>query len=268
MATGLQRSPGGKGLNQAVIAARAGAEVHFMAALGPEPETALIRDTLAREPLAACHLVDVGAPTDLSSLMVAPDGENCIVSTGACCDTLGENAAIRFVSAMRADDILLMQGNLREPVTRAAMQAARARGARIMLNTAPIRWDYAAVAPFCDLVIANRHEARAITGHANPHEAAAALAPAPALAIVTLGAEGCLLAAPQPRLFPAQPARALDTTGAGDVFCGALAAAWARGAALPQAILRAQRAAAISVGREGCFGSFPTAQEMKQDVLF
>ena len=264
MATGLLRSPGGKGLNQAVIAARAGAEVHFMAPLGTEPETALIRDTLAREPIAKTQFVDVGAPTDLSSLMVAPDGENCIVSTGACCDALGEDAAIRFVSAMRTDDILLMQGNLREPVTRAAMLAARALGARIMLNTAPIRWDYTAVAVLADLVVANRLEAHAITGHANPREAAATLAPA----IVTLGAEGCLLATPQPRHFPAEPVHAVDTTGAGDVFCGALAAAWAKGATLPDAVTYAQRAAAISVGREGCFGSFPTGQEMKQDVLF
>lgn len=249
MATGLQRSPGGKGLNQAVIAARAGAEVHFLAPLGTEPETALIRDALAQEPLAACHLVDVGAPTDLSSLMVAPDGENCIVSTGACCDALGEAQALAFVAGMRAGDLLLMQGNLAEPVTLAAIRAARALGAKIMLNTAPLRWDYAALLPLCTLAVANRHEAEALPA-----------LPRAAAAIVTLGPAGCRLG---PRHFPAPPVTAIDTTGAGDVFCGVLAAHTARGIPLEEAIPRAQAAAALSVTRAGCFPSFPGRQELK-----
>ncbi len=268
MATGLLRSPGGKGLNQAVIAARAGAEVHFMAPLGTEPETALIRDALAGEPLAGIHLVDVGMPTDLSSLMVAPDGENCIVSTGACCDALGEDVAVRFVSAMRTDDILLMQGNLRESVTRAAMQAARVLGAQVMLNTAPIRWDYSEVAKLTDLVVANWHEASTITGEDGIYEAIRAFPgmdryPYPAL-IVTLGSDGCVASSYRITPYPAQPVdRVVDTTGAGDVFCGVLAAMWAtRVGPWGPWIDAAQRAAAIAVSRPGCFASFPTAPEL------
>jgi ribokinase len=263
MATGILRSPGGKGLNQAVVAARAGAEVRFLAPLGTEPETALIRDTLAAEGLHALW-AETGAPTDLSSLMVAPDGENCIVSTGACCDSLGHDHAEPFLAALRPGDLLLMQGNLRLEVTLAAAQAARRLGARVMLNTAPLRWDYAGLLPLCDLVVANRFEARTITGEADPQAAALALG---GTAIVTLGAQGCLLADPALHRFPAVEAQAIDTTGAGDVFCGTLAAAWAQGALLPGAIAAAQRAAAISVTREGCFGSFPTKEESKH-VLF
>ena len=265
MATGILRSPGGKGLNQAIIAARAGADIRFLAPLGTEPETALIRITVAAENLHAIW-ADTGAPTDLSSLMVAPDGENCIISTGASCDSLGHDAAQDFVAAMQPRDVLLMQGNLRADVTLAAARAAKARAGRVMLNTAPLRWNYTALLPLCDLVIANRFEAVTITGHHTPPQAATALAQGGA-AIVTLGAEGCLLANPTPHLFPAEPVAALDTTGAGDVFCGVLAAAWAMDKALPDAIAAAQRAAAISVGREGCFGSFPTKEEIKR-VLF
>ncbi len=265
MATGILRSPGGKGLNQAVVAARAGAEVRLLAAIGTEPETALIRDTVAAEHLSATWITP-GAPTDLSSLMVAPDGENCIVSTGACCDALGHDAAQGFVAGMQQGDILLMQGNLRLDITLAAARAARTLGARVMLNTAPLRWPYAELLPLCDLVVANRFEARTLTGRDTPREAVRALAPRGA-AIVTLGAEGCLLADPALQAFPAERVTAVDTTGAGDVFCGMLAAAWAQGRGLPEAIRAAQRAAGISVGREGCFGSFPNKEESK-NVLF
>lgn len=260
MATGSLRSPGGKGLNQAVVAARAGAEVHFMAPLGREPETSLIRDAIAAEGLDAIW-VQTGAPTDLSSLMVAPDGENCIVSTGACCDSLGIGPALDFVARLEAGDVLLMQGNLRLDVTLAAARAARVRRGRVMLNTAPLRWDFSELLPLCDLVVANSFEAQAITGHDTPGVAARALAGAGA-AVVTLGGAGCVLADPTIQAFAAEPAAAVDTTGAGDVFCGVLAACWAAGTALPAAIARAQRAAAISVGRAGCFGAFPSRAEL------
>ena len=88
-------------------------------------------------------------------------------------------------------------------------------------------------------------------------------------AFVACDADGpiAVLADPTARLFPAERVVAIDTTGAGDVFTGVLAAAWAMGKAVPDAIAAAQRAAAISVGREGCFGSFPTKEEIKR-VLF
>ena len=268
MATGIQRSAGGKGLNQAVVAARAGAGVHFLAPLGDEPETSLIREAVAAERLDVTWVL-TGAPTDLSSLMVAPDGENCIVSTGACCDSLGIGPALDFVARLEAGDVLLMQGNLRLDVTLAAARAARVLGGRVMLNTAPLRWDFSELLPLCDLVVANSFEAQAITGHDTPGVAARALARALAgalagagAAVVTLGGAGCVLADPAIQAFAAEPAAAVDTTGAGDVFCGVLAACWAAGAALPAAIARAQRAAAISVGRAGCFGAFPSRAEL------
>ncbi len=260
MATGIQRSPGGKGLNQAVMAARAGAEVHFLAPLGDESETSLIRDAVAAEGLDA-EWVMTGAPTDLSSLMVAPDGENCIVSTGACCDSLGLGPALDFVARVAAGDVLLLQGNLRLDVTLAAVRLARTQGGRVMLNTAPLRWDFSALLPLCDLVVANRFEARLITGHDTPEGAARALAGAEA-AVVTLGGAGCVLAGPVIQTFPAEAAAVVDTTGAGDVFCGVLVASWVSGLALPAAIARAQHAAAISVGRAGCFGAFPLRTEL------
>jgi len=260
MATGMLRAPGGKGLNQAVVAARTGAAVRFLAALGDEPEMALVRDAVAAEGLQS-EWVATGAASDLSSLMVAADGENCIVSTGACCDSLAEAEALGFVAGMAAGDVLLMQGNLRLAVTLAAARAARARGGRVMVNTAPLRWDFSELLPLCALVVANRLEARAITGLNDAGAAAAALGRG-GVGVVTLGGAGCVVADPTVRAYPAVAVDVVDTTGAGDVFCGVLAALWARGLAVGDAAGPAQRAAALSVGRAGCFGSFPTPAEM------
>ncbi len=262
MAAGLERAPGGKGFNQAVMAARAGVAVRFCAPLGGEPETRLIREALVREGLAG-DMVESRAATDLSMLLVDPSGENCIVSTGACADALTEAQALAFVAGMDGGDWLLLQGNLGEAVTVAAANAAKegaARG-RVMLNTAPLRWDCARLLPLCDVVVANRVEARAITG-CDGAAAAVALRAGGGIGIVTMGAAGCVVAAPEPAAMASVPATAVDTTGAGDVFCGVLAAGLALGWAVADALAWAQGAAALSVTRAGCFGSFPSRDEL------
>ena len=260
IAAGVARAPGGKGLNQAVMAARAGAMVHFCAPLGIEPEAALVRHALATERMAAIRLPNVGAPTDLSTLLVADDAENCIISAGNCSAALAPAAIEVFVSEVGAGDLLLMQGNLSQATTLHAAMLARARGASIVLNAAPLRWDYAPLLPLCDLVVANRGESATLTGYDDP-ELAASVLRGTGSAIVTLGARGCVVATPEEVCHhPAVRSRAVDTTGAGDVFCGVLVAAIAAGRT--EAVRIAQRAAALSVARPGCFTAFPTAEEL------
>ncbi len=255
MADGIVRSPGGKGFNQAVVAARCGVAVRFLAPVGDET---LIRDALTAEGIDAT-LVDVGQPTDLSTLLVAPDGENCIISTGACAFGLEVAAAEAFVSDMAPGDVLLIQGNLSLDVTLAAAR----RAPFVVLNTAPVRWDCAALLPLCRVVIANAGEAAEITGQTDPLAAARLLA-AGGAGIVTLGAAGCVLADPAPAVHPAEAVAVIDTTGAGDVFCGVLAAGLLRGRPLADGVAAAQRAAAITVGRAGCYPSFPSREELRR----
>lgn len=256
MAHSIRRSPGGKGLNQAVMAARCGVQTRFLAPLGTEAEAEIVRSALAAEAGLHSTLVDVGRPSDLSTLLVAPDGENCIVSTGECADGLGVEAALAFVAGMGADDILLMQGNLPLATTLAAARAAPFT----ILNTAPLRWDFSALLPLCRIVIGNAVEAAAISGASDPAVAARHLA-AGGTGIVTLGREGCLVAGETLVRHPAVPVVAVDTTGAGDVFCGVLAGGLALGRELAAAVAAGQRAAAISVGRAGCFEAFPLLGE-------
>ncbi len=258
MATGIARSPGGKGLNQAVVAVRGGVEVHFCAPLGVEPETAMLRAALAAEGFAALRLPDVAQPSDLSILLVADDGENSIVSIGACAEALPVSCAEAFVAAMADDDLLLLQGNLSQMATLAAARLAP----RVIINTAPLRWPIAEVVRYCEIVIANRLEAEQITGCSDP--AAAATRLGSRIGIVTNGKDGCVVAtADGVSHFPAcTVSRTVDTTGAGDSFCGALVAGLARGMSLTGAVAAAQQAAALAVGRHGCFPALPTRSEM------
>ncbi len=263
VASGGVRAPGGKGLNQAVAAARAGARVRFCAPVGDDAEAGFVAQSLAVEPLAELRLLRRPGPTDISVVMVAGDGENSIVSLCRCADTLSEADAAAFAGGMAPGDWLLMQGNLTAAATSAAMRAARGR---VMLNAAPLRWPVAPMLPSCAVVVVNRGEAEAATGLADAGDAALRLrAQGCAAAVVTLGAEGCVWAdADGVGRLPAIPVQPLDTTGAGDTFCGVLAARLASGQALPDALTAAQRAAALSVTRFGAYAALPTAAELRE----
>ena len=252
------RAPGGKGLNQAVVAARAAlVPVLFFAPIGHDPEGQHVVRAMALEPFATLELPVLAAPTDLSILMVLPGGENAIVSAGDCAHALPLDAAAGFAGRCDPGDWLLLQGNLLPAVTAAAIAVARARGARIMLNTAPVTADMIALPPLCDLVVANAAEAEQ-------------LAPGGAIQsggviIVTLGAEGCRVIRDHSTVHhPAHAVRVRDTTGAGDTFCGVLAAALAAGRPMEWAVAAAQAAAALTVTRPGAFPSLPTAVELQR----
>lgn len=253
------RAPGGKGLNQAVMAARAGAAVHLLAPLGDDAVGMEVAAAIAAESLQTT-LPRLPFPTDYSLLMVLPDGENSITGAGPCAMGFAPDEAARFAALAAPGEFVLLQGNFSAAATGAALRAARAAGARTMFNPAPQWWDAQALLPLCDVVVANRGEAVALAGAAAPE---ALRAMGVALAIVTLGAEGCVAADAQgTRRFPAQAVAATDSTGCGDTFCGVLAAMLETGATLEAAIGRAQRAAAITATRPGAFASLPRASEL------
>jgi len=262
VASGSARAPGGKGLNQAVAAARAGGRVRFCAPVGEDAEADFVAQTLAAEPLAELRLLRRQEPTDLSIVMVAGDGENSVVSLCRCADTLDEAEAEAFAGRAAPGDWLLLQGNLTAAATLAAMRAARGP---VMLNAAPLRWPVAPMLPFCAVAVVNRGEAEAITGLAEPGDAALRMrAQGCGVAVVTLGAEGCIWADTDGlHRLAAATVRPVDTTGAGDTFCGVLAARLASGRALPDALAVAQRAAALSVTRFGAYAALPTMAELR-----
>lgn len=258
----LEESPGGKGLNQAVVAARAGAAVLLVAPLGDDWEGAAVRAALAAEPLAFT-LLPSPYRTDLSLLCVAEDGSNLILSTNACADGVTVAEAEDAAARLAPGDMLLMQCGLCAGPTIAAARLGAARGAGVVLNAAPLRWDIAPILPLLETLILNEVEAEASTGCTDPQKAAFRLVERGARrVIITLGPRGAMCAdAAGVRRMPAHAARVRDTTGAGDVFCGVYAAASIAGHADP--VAKAQAAAAWSVEREGCFGAFPPATVLR-----
>jgi ribokinase len=256
--TGSTRAPGGKGLNQAVVAARCGAPVRFCAPLGDnDAEAAEIEGHLAREGVAELILPRLPHATDFSLLMVLPDGENSIVSTSACSLALRPEDAESALRDLGAGDIVLLQGNLSLDTTGALLAEARQLGATTIFTPAPFWPGAEKLLGHCSLVIANRVEAEQLGSAIDDATAS----------IVTLGAEGCLLIERgQRRAFAAEPVSAVDTTGCGDAFCGVIAAALGQGRALEAAITAAQKAAALTATRRGAFNALPTRAEL-QEIL-
>ena len=136
------RCPGGKGLNQAVVAARAGARVTFAAAIGADEAGIALRMAMAREPIADVRWIDVPVATDLSSIWVDGTGRNMIVSSAAAARHIAPAQAAVVAAPLGEGDWLLLQGNLSAEATLAAAMSARARGARVAVNAAPVAFAF------------------------------------------------------------------------------------------------------------------------------
>ncbi len=258
------RCPGGKGLNQALAAARAGAPTRLVAPVGADADAAVMRRSLEQEAdLETAWLVQPDLQTDISTIWVAADGENMIVSSAACAGALTGEQAVAASARLRAGDILLMQGNLDVDTTRAGASAARGAGATTILNTAPIRQGMAALLPCFDIVVANAVEARQLTGLDGEPAARALRRDCGGVGIVTLGGGGALLAdARETILLPAPAVVVVDASGAGDVLVGSLAGFLALGLPVRRATELSIVAASASVTRVGTTASFPSRDEM------
>ncbi len=191
-----------------------------------------------------------------------------ILSFGACADALTESEAEAIAHRLAPGDWLLLQGNLSATATASAMRQAKARGASVMFNPAPLRWNTTALLPLCDVVVANAVEALEITGATFPQAASTLHQAGAALAIVTAGAAGCASAdATGLRTHPAIQVTVLDTTGAGDTVCGVLAAKLMTGTPPDAAIQAAMRAASLTVQRPGAYAALPGAAALCEAAL-
>jgi ribokinase len=251
------RHGGGKGANQAVAAARAGARVRFVGAVGDDDLGAAAIAELAADG------VDVGAiarldgePTGVALIAVDRRGRNQIaVASGAnaCVDAALVARAID-AGPLGADDVVLLGFEVPDEAVVAGARAAAEAGATPILNPAPAR-DLPDGLPGV-LLTPNGLEAAALTGETDPADAARALARRTnAPVIVTVGADGALLAGGDGIVpIPAPQVDVVDTTGAGDAFNGVLAAGLAAGDALEDAARAAVEAASASVRRAGARG--------------
>jgi ribokinase len=256
---------GGKGANQAVAAARTGASVDFLAATGRDSAAATIREHLSQE-FDTRLMPAMDLPTDRSTIMVDGSGENIIVSGVACAQAFEPLKHTDVARSINAQDIVLMQGNLSADITAECLQIAKASGATTLFNPSPLSPGSSLPLSAADIVILNEGEVAQISGKGNPLQGAYDLiARGAGTVIVTLGGRGCLVVGRtdgEAEHVVAPRVSVVDTSGAGDVFCGSVAGCLAQGIALQHAVRIASAAAALSVGRAGTMDSCPSRQEM------
>ncbi|SAK80532.1 ribokinase [Caballeronia ptereochthonis] len=270
LALGSMLDFGGKGANQAVIAARAGAEVTLLAAVGSDADGARIVAMLEAEGIDTRHIAQLDCATDLSIVTVDAAGENTIVTRNDAASAYAPDAAaLDAVSA--AGDWIVLQGNLSRAVTATLLREARRGNRHTLLNPGPVQFDVKPLLPDVDVLVVNGVEAAALSGEPDPRRAARSLhADGATDVLVTLGANGVVWCRGEGRVdhVPALAVTAVDTVGAGDALCGTLVAGFARGLPLRDVLPHAMSVAAFVVGRHGTRASFPDRRRMRELARF
>ena len=261
---GLVRHAGGKGANQAVAAALQGADVALLVAVGDDDEGRFLAREISAAGVDASGLQIVpDQPTGTALITVSDDGENAIVVSP------GANAQLR-VSGLDGG-IVSVSCEISDAAVRGALAAGRAAGALTVLNPSPMPADAVALMPSADVVVLNHHEVAQLTGvsAADVDALVARLGEIGCRAVVvTRGSQGSLAlegldtATPTVCVVDAFPVTAVDTTGCGDAFTGAMVAALAAGSSLVAACEDASAIAALAATRPGAQSSYPTAAEV------
>jgi ribokinase len=265
--TSLEQFHGGKGCNQAIAAARAGARTAMVGRVGADDHGRSFLDLLDRDGIDAdCVIVDEHAGTGIGLPLVEDSGENSIVVIPRANAGVGPADVEAAGSTLDAAKVLLLQLELPADASVAAARRVRAAGGQVVLNPAPAVEDLAPFEGLVDLLVPNEGEAAALTGIAgDPVAAGRALQERFGCAvIVTLGERGSLVLSADGSHEPvaAHVAVAIDTVGAGDAYCGSLAARLAAGDDLVTAARYASAAASLSVTRAGAEPSMPTLSEV------
>jgi ribokinase len=269
---GLQTYGGGKGANAAVAAARAGATVRLIGAVGADDTGAAALAELAAEGIDTSAVgVLSGESTGVALIVVDQHGENQIaVGGGANAAVTADHVRRSMAAALPTAGSVLVSTEIPPDAVRAAVEAATAAGVVCILNPAPVLPIVAELLQLGPIVTPNESELRdllALLGSrgASPAEdAAEVVARSNQPVVVTQGGEGVLLVDPEApvRQFPAPPVEVRDTTGAGDTFNGVLAARLAVGDVLAVAVPVAITAASLSVTAVGARGGMPTLAEI------
>ncbi|WP_326603134.1 ribokinase [Streptomyces sp. NBC_01799] len=255
--------PGGKGANQAIAAARAGADVLMIGAVGDDAYGAQLRAELEHAGVETDLLHTAEGPSGTAHIVVDDTGGNAIVvipGANGTVHTLGPGE----MAAIAEADLLLLQLELPLSAVVEGARMAHAQGVRTILTPSPVQPLPDELFDTVDLLIPNEHEAAALSGKTEPHAAAEILLRRVPEVVITLGSKGCLYAARGGETvhFPAPEVTAVDTTGAGDTFVGALAVALGEGRAVPEALAWASTAAALCVQKPGASTSMPYRSEI------
>ncbi len=251
----LAISPGGKGANAAAAAARAGATVVFVSAVGDDADGEAAIATLRAEGVDVdAVMVRADAPTGAALIVTDAEGANLIAVAAGANGRVDPEHVARSLAQLAATDVVLVSAEIPDAAIAAAVRAGAQAGAAPVLDPAPARPSLLEAARIGAILTPNESEALELSGATDVEAAARQLAALTGrAAVVTLGAAGCLVAesGAVTRLAATPAPSIVDTVGAGDAFAGGLAAALARGERLKEAVTAALRAAAASLGYAG-----------------
>ncbi len=251
LGTAVTEHAGGKGLNQAVAAARAGAATSFVGALGDDDAGRVLLAELAAAGIDATRVRRSDRPTGRAVIIVDDSAENSIVVVP------GANLDARIVD-LPAADVLLTQLEIPLTTVADALRAARAAGMRTVVNPAPAAALDRDLLALVDVLVPNEHELELL----GPTDAL--IGAGVGAVVTTLGGHGVRVVTHDQEWHVAPfRVRPVDTTGAGDAFCGALAARLAAGDTLDIAVGAAAAAGALATTRRGAVPSMPTAAEIE-----
>ena len=241
---------GGKGINQAIAAARMGAQVHFLAAVGDDGGSCVSQ--IEKAGVCGHFAHRAGEKTTFACILTDGHGENRVtVYRGA---ELTPADVAGFEAQIKESRVLLLQNEVPEAVNEAAARIAKRYGVTVVLNPAPSRPISEKLAKLLDVVTPNEQEAEATQNHPFPTR------------VVTLGAKGCCIN--DNITIPAYPVDAVDTTGAGDTFNGVLAVSLAQGKDLEEGCQFASAAAALSVTKRGVLDAIPYKADIERMVSY
>ena len=260
--------PGGKGMNQSIALARAGADCYHAGMIGNDG--AYLLEIFREANVDTGLIAQVEEPTGHTIIQVSPSGENCILLYGGANRALNKDFVDKAISPFDKGDILVLQNEV--ACVGYAMEAAKARGMDIVFNPSPIGPEiHSYPLNMIDLWLLNEIEGQALTNKENPRDilnAMGTIYPA-ATIVLTLGKDGVLCRAAGSGPSAAKiyqhksfEVNVVDTTAAGDTFTGYFIGAIAKNFTIPEALKLASKAASISVSRQGAAVSIPQWDEV------
>lgn len=263
LAKSLSFFPGGKGLNQTIALARAGANVYHVGCIGRDG--GILKDTLVENQVPLTYIKELDADGGHTALQVSESGQNAIIVYSGTNHMLTENFVDEVMQTIEPGDYVLMQNeiNLVPYIIRKAKEA----GAQVALNPSPITKELMSYPlEMVDLFIVNEIEGEAVTGEKEPQKILSAFREKypHAKIVLTLGSEGsCYQDETTFAMQEIYKNTVVDTTGAGDTYCGYLLTCLMEGVPVKEALHMATAASSIAVSRQGAAPSIPKREEVE-----
>jgi len=255
---------GGKGANQAVIAAHCGAQVHFIGKLGRDLFGDSIASNFSNVGIRSEYVEQSDSPTGVAHIWVDGNGENRIIIIPGANHEIESAKAVAAINSIENLSVVVAQCEIKQEVTLAAFKAAKARGCVTILNPAPYQGLSQELLELCDWIIPNETEFRELHGELPTNDEILKSFRPGRNSVVTLGSAGAVLINADGTInrVSAPVVNAVDTTGAGDAFVGTFAFGLASGMNSMKALTLGIKVASLSVTKKGAQSSYPTQAEI------